>query len=51
MVEWKNLGDICSIKTGKGITQEHCSEEYLYPVISGGQTPMGYYNVNDNAKV
>ena len=51
MVEWKKLGDICNIKTGKGITQEYCSEEHLFPVISGGQTPMGYYseyNRNEN---
>ena len=44
MVEWKKLGEICEIKTGKGITQKDCSEEGVYPVISGGQTPMGMYS-------
>lgn len=44
MVEWKELGKIASIKTGKGIIQKDCSDEYLYPVISGGQSPMGRYN-------
>ena len=43
MVEWKKLGDVCEIKTGKGITQKDCSDEYSYPVMSGGQTPMGMY--------
>ena len=44
MVEWKKLGDICEIKTGRGITQKDCTEKGLYPVISGGQAPMGMYN-------
>lgn len=44
MVEWKKLGEICEIKTGRGITQKDCTEKGLYPVISGGQTPMGMYN-------
>ena len=44
MVEWIKLGDICEIKTGRGITQKDCTEKGLYPVISGGQTPMGMYN-------
>ena len=43
MVEWKKLGEVCEIKTGKGITQKDCSEKGIYPVISGGQTPMGMY--------
>ena len=43
MVEWKKLGEVCDIKTGKGITQKDCSEKGIYPVISGGQTPMGMY--------
>ena len=50
-VEMKTLGEVCSIKTGKGITQEVCSDEYPYPVISGGKTPMGCFwdfNRNEN---
>ena len=43
MVEWKKLGEVCEIKTGKGITQKDCSDEYSYPVMSGGQSPMGLY--------
>ena len=43
MVEWKKLGEVCEIKTGKGITQKDCSDEYSYPVMSGGQSPMGMY--------
>ncbi len=43
-VPFKKLGEICKIKTGKGITQKNCSDTGLYPVISGGQSPMGMYN-------
>ncbi len=43
MVEWKKLGEVCMIKTGKGITQKDCSDSAPYPVISGGQSPMGMY--------
>lgn len=42
-VEFVKLGDVCEIKTGKGITQKDCSESSKYPVYSGGKEPMGYY--------
>ena len=41
-VEWKSLGDICEIKTGKGVTKKDSLEHGIYPIISGGKTPMGY---------
>ena len=44
MVEWKKLGNLCEIKTGKGITQKDCTVDGVYPVISGGQCPMGMYS-------
>ena len=44
MVEWKKLGEVCGIKTGKGITQKDCTDDGIYPVISGGQSPMGMYH-------
>lgn len=44
MLEWKNLGDICEIKTGRGITQKDCSDSGTYPVISGGVLPLGMYH-------
>lgn len=43
-VEWKKLGDVCEIKTGKGITTKDCSVNGQYPIISGGITPMGVYH-------
>lgn len=43
MVEWKKLGEVCEIKTGRGITQKDCFKNAPYPVISGGQSPMGMY--------
>lgn len=49
-VEFVKLGDVCEIKTGKGITQKDCSESSKYPVNSGGKEPMGYYKeFNRNA--
>lgn len=49
-VEFVKLGDVCEIKTGKGITQKDCSESSKYPVYSGGKEPMGYYKeFNRNA--
>lgn len=43
-VQYKNYGDVFEIKTGKGITTKDASNDGLYPIISGGTTPMGYYN-------
>lgn len=49
-VEFVKLGEVCEIKTGKGITQKDCSESSKYPVYSGGKEPMGYYKeFNRNA--
>jgi type I restriction enzyme S subunit len=35
-VEFVKLGDVCEIKTGKGITQKDCSESSKYPVYRLG---------------
>ena len=43
-VVYKLLRDLCEIKTGKGITKKDASDEGIYPIISGGQTPMGMYH-------
>ena len=49
-VAFVKLGEVCEIKTGKGITQKDCSESSKYPVYSGGKEPMGYYKeFNRNA--
>ena len=44
-VKWKKLGEVCSIKTGKGITKKDAATDGRYPIISGGKTPMGYIDV------
>lgn len=50
-VEYLMLGNMCDIKTGKGITKADGSEEGEYPIISGGMEPMGYYHMfNRSAK-
>ena len=46
----KTLGDICEFKNGKGIKKENLIHGE-YPVIGGGQQPMGLhneYNTSDN---
>jgi len=39
----KTLGDICEFKNGKGIKKDTLINGE-YPVIGGGQKPMGYHN-------
>lgn len=43
-VEYKKLGDFCEIKTGKGVTKSDAVLGGTCPIISGGQSPMGYYH-------
>ena len=48
--EIKTLEDICNFKNGKGIKKDNLLEGD-YPVIGGGQKPMGIhneYNTNEN---
>jgi type I restriction enzyme S subunit len=39
----KLLGDVCNFKNGKGIKKDTLVEG-IYPVIGGGQKPMGFHN-------
>lgn len=48
-VEYKFLGDICIIKTGKGVTKADGSDEGEYPIISGGIEPMGKYHISNRS--
>ena len=43
-VDYRNLGELCEIKTGRGITKKDSSDQAEYPIISGGKEPMGYYD-------
>ena len=46
----KTLGEVCEFKNGKGIKKENLKDGE-YPVIGGGQKPMGLhneYNTNEN---
>lgn len=42
-IEIKKLGDICELKNGTNITKDDLIEGN-FPVIGGGQKPMGYHN-------
>ena len=46
-VEFIEVGQICDIKTGKGITKNDAVDGGLYPIISGGKQPMGYYKTHN----
>jgi type I restriction-modification system DNA methylase subunit/restriction endonuclease S subunit len=41
--EWKELGEVCNFKNGKGIKKEDLIKGE-YPVIGGGKKPLGYHN-------
>ena len=44
-VEWKKLGDVCEIKTGKAISKAFIAKNKGdYPVINSGKEPLGYVN-------
>jgi type I restriction enzyme S subunit len=47
---YKSLGEVCDFKNGTNITKDKLIKGE-YPVIGGGQTPMGFhneYNRNEN---
>ena len=49
-MEWIKLGDVCELKRGKTLTLTQINEGE-YPVIGGGQKPMGFhdeFNRNEN---
>ncbi|WP_456103392.1 restriction endonuclease subunit S [Prevotella sp.] len=41
-VVWKKLGEVCEIRTGKGVTKKEAKPDGLYPIISGGKSPMDF---------
>ena len=43
-IEWKTLGEVCSILRGRRLTKKQLSEEGKYPVFHGGLEPIGYYD-------
>lgn len=43
-VEWKKLGEVCTIIRGVRVTKKDLLSEGLYPVVSGGTGYMGYLN-------
>ena len=51
-IEYSKLGEVCEIKTGKGITKKDAENSGDFPIISGGITPMGYFHLfNRDANV
>jgi type I restriction enzyme S subunit len=43
-VEYVKLSSICDIKRGERVTKSQLIEDGIYPVFSGGVSPMGYFN-------
>ncbi len=42
-VEWKKLGEMCSVLRGKRLTKSQLSPDGRYKVFHGGIEPIGYY--------
>lgn len=50
-VEYKTVGEVCTIKKGAQLNKDKLKDNGLYPVINGGVNPSGYwdeYNFNAN---
>ena len=50
-VEYKTVGEVCTIKKGVQLNKDKLKDNGLYPVINGGVNPSGYwdeYNFNAN---
>ena len=50
-VEWKELGEVCSVNKGKQLNKNLLTDDGLYPAYNGGQTYSGRtndYNVEAN---
>ena len=50
-VEWKELGEVCSVNKGKQLNKSLLTDDGLYPAYNGGQTFSGRtndYNVEAN---
>jgi type I restriction enzyme S subunit len=46
-VEFKKLGEVADIRTGKGITKTDATNGGEYPIISGGTSPMGTFHISN----
>ena len=44
MVEWKKIGEVCSVHTGGQLNRDDMVDDGLYPVINGGKAASGYSN-------
>lgn len=50
-VEYKTVGEVCTIKKGAQLNKDKLKDNGLYPVVNGGVNPSGYwdeYNFNAN---
>ena len=53
-VEWKELGEVCSVNKGKQLNKNLLIDDGLYPAYNGGQTYSGRtndYNVEANTNI
>ena len=48
-VEYYKIGAFCEVRTGKGITKKDSSDRGIFPIISGGKTPMGHYHKSNRS--
>lgn len=43
-VEWKPLGEVAEIRRGDRVTKSQLIPNGVYPVVSGGTKPLGYFD-------
>lgn len=43
-VEYKKLGDVCTVATGEQLNKSLLTDNGEYPVYNGGMAPSGYWN-------
>lgn len=48
-VEFKELGEVAVVNRGQRVTKSELSPEKKFPVYSGGVTPMGYFDKNNQS--
>lgn len=44
MVEWKKIGEVCTVHTGSQLNRDDMIDDGKYPVINGGKDFSGYTN-------
>lgn len=47
MIEWQELGNVCTTERGVRVVRKDLNEEGVYPVFQNSLIPLGYYSENN----